>query len=68
MHHSRLSLTEVAHQSHFADQSHFNKTFKAYANMTPGQYLRQKDFLQGHLYASAPSADNLPGARQPDLN
>jgi AraC-like DNA-binding protein len=61
MHHSQLSLTEIAHQSHFADQSHFSKTFKAYANMTPSQYLRQKNFLQGHLYESTPSAENLPG-------
>ncbi|MEP6595161.1 MAG: helix-turn-helix transcriptional regulator [Ginsengibacter sp.] len=34
IHHTELSLTEIAYQSHFSDQSHFIRSFKAYAKMT----------------------------------
>lgn len=50
MHASDLSLTEIAYQSRFSDQSHFIKTFKAYANMTPGAYRRSKSAIEGHIY------------------
>lgn len=50
MHHSTLSLTAIAFHSGFADQSHFIRTFRAYTQMTPGAYRRQKSFLPGHIF------------------
>jgi AraC-like DNA-binding protein len=38
IHNTSLSLTEIAYQSHFTDQSHFIKSFKAFTEMTPGKY------------------------------
>lgn len=35
---SKYSLTQIAYQSGFADQSHFNRVFKSYFNMNPGLY------------------------------
>jgi AraC-like DNA-binding protein len=32
-------LTDVAYDNGFSDQSHFNRTFKEFTGMTPGQYL-----------------------------
>lgn len=49
MHSTDLSLTEIAYQSRFSDQSHFIKTFKAHANMTPGAYRRSKSAIKGHI-------------------
>ncbi|MEJ0101984.1 MAG: helix-turn-helix domain-containing protein [Bacteroidota bacterium] len=34
--HSTLSLTSIAYNCRFSDQSHFIKTFKSLAQMTPG--------------------------------
>jgi AraC-like DNA-binding protein len=50
IHHTDLSLTKIAYQSNFCDQSHFIKTFKTYANMTPGEYKAGKGYVKGHLY------------------
>lgn len=50
IHHTDLSLTKIAYQSHFSDQSHFIKSFKTYTNMTPGQYKAGKSNMKGHLY------------------
>lgn len=50
MHHSGQSLTAIAHQCGFTDQSHFIKTFKSFTNITPGEYKRNKSFVKGHLY------------------
>ena len=50
VHHTDLSLTAIAYQSQFSDQSHFIKSFKAFTNMTPGAYRRNKSFVMGHLY------------------
>lgn len=52
MHHSELSLTQVAYQSQFTDQSHFIRSFKAYTQLTPGQYRKNKGMLKGHLYGN----------------
>ncbi|HSE39891.1 MAG TPA: AraC family transcriptional regulator, partial [Acidobacteriota bacterium] len=38
---SSLSVTEVAVQSGFYDQSHFTRTFRAIVGLTPGQYRSQ---------------------------
>ncbi|MBE9110890.1 AraC family transcriptional regulator [Nodosilinea sp. LEGE 07298] len=35
------SLTQLALELGFVDQSHFTKTFKAWVGVTPGQYCRQ---------------------------
>lgn len=37
-----LELAEVAYRLGFADQSHFQRVFKAHAGVTPGQYRGQK--------------------------
>jgi len=50
IHHTGLSLTKIAYQSDFCDQSHFIKSFKAYTNMTPGEYKAGKAYMKGHLY------------------
>lgn len=34
----QVSLSQVAYESGFADQSHFNRTLKRYTGMTPRQY------------------------------
>ncbi len=34
----QLSLSQVAYESGFADQSHLSRTFKRYTGMTPRQY------------------------------
>lgn len=50
MHRTGLTLTEIAHESHFSDQSHFIKSFKAFTGMTPGAYKRKKSEVQGHIF------------------
>lgn len=50
IHHTDLLMTKIAYQSHFADQSHFIKTFKAYTHLTPGEYKRNKGYVEGHIY------------------
>jgi AraC-like DNA-binding protein len=50
IHHTDLSLTQIAYQSQFSDQSHFIKSFKTYAKMTPGNYKRNKSYTAGHIY------------------
>lgn len=50
MHRDRYSLSEVAHQSGFYDQSHFIRVFKYYASMTPKAYQQVKGALPFHLF------------------
>jgi AraC-like DNA-binding protein len=50
MHNSNLSLTEIAYQSNFTDQSHFIKTFKTFSKMTPGEYKKNKGRVKGHIF------------------
>ena len=50
IHHTDLSLTKIAYQSHFSDQSHFIKSFRSYTNMTPGEYKATKSYVKGHVY------------------
>jgi AraC-like DNA-binding protein len=45
-----LSLTEIAHASQFTDQSHFIKTFKSFAQVTPGEYRKMKSSIAGHIF------------------
>ncbi len=50
IHHTKLSLTQIAYQCQFADQSHFIKTFKSFAAITPGAYKKLKSNVPGHFY------------------
>jgi AraC-like DNA-binding protein len=50
IHHTDLSLTKIAYQSHFSDQSHFIKSFRNYTGMTPGEYKAGKGFVKGHIF------------------
>lgn len=50
IHSSELSLTEIAYSSHFADQSHFIKTFKTLCQFTPHEYLQRKSNIVGHIF------------------
>ncbi|MEM7380223.1 MAG: AraC family transcriptional regulator [Bacteroidota bacterium] len=38
---SPLSLTEIAYQVGFSDQSHFNRVFKSHFKMSPGHYRKK---------------------------
>ncbi|MEL6142517.1 MAG: helix-turn-helix transcriptional regulator [Bacteroidota bacterium] len=38
---NKLSLTEIAYQCGFSDQSHFTRTFKAYLHTTPSAFRKQ---------------------------
>jgi AraC-like DNA-binding protein len=49
-HSSPLSLTQVAHECNFFDQSHFIRVFRSYSDITPGEYRKIKSFLPGHIY------------------
>ncbi len=49
LHNENHSLTKAALQLGYYDQSHFIRLFKQFAQMTPGQYLRQKTSLPGQL-------------------
>jgi AraC family transcriptional regulator len=37
----RLALKEIALLSGFSDQSHLNRMFRRYMNLTPAEYRRQ---------------------------
>jgi AraC-like DNA-binding protein len=50
IHHTKMSLTEIAYCCQFTDQSHFIKTFKSLAMMIPGDYKDQKSLLPGHIF------------------
>lgn len=50
VHHTEMSLTEIAYDAGFSDQSHFIKTFKSFARITPGDYRNMKSYIAGHLY------------------
>lgn len=50
MHATELSLTEIAYECNFVDQSHFIKTFKSFTQLTPGEYRQRKSQIPGHFY------------------
>jgi AraC-like DNA-binding protein len=50
VHHTALSLTEIAYLGNFSDQSHFIRTFRLFTGLTPGEYRRNKSYLTGHLF------------------
>jgi len=50
IHTTDFSLTEIAYQSKFSDQSHFIRSFKGYTQLTPGEYRKIKSQLPGHIF------------------
>ena len=46
---ARVSLAELAHESGYYDQAHFNRDFRDFAGLTPGDYLAEiaPDALRG---------------------
>ena len=50
MHQAPQSLTQIAYTCQFSDQSHFNKTFKSFTGIPPGEYRSRKSQLVGHLF------------------
>lgn len=47
IHHTSLSLTNIAYEANFYDQSHFIKTFKSFSSLTPLEYKQQKSTIIG---------------------
>ena len=50
VHTSCMTLTEIAYESNFSDQSHFIKTFRLFTSITPGEYRQRKGDVKGHMY------------------
>jgi AraC-like DNA-binding protein len=50
IHHTSLSMTQIAYTCQFTDQAHFNKTFKTFTGLTPRAYRDRKSQLVGHLF------------------
>jgi len=50
MHTSHMTLTEIAYESNFSDQSHFIKAFRSFTSITPGEYRQRKGYVKGHMY------------------
>lgn len=50
IHHSNLSLTQIAYASEFSDQSHFIKAFKLFTTVTPNEYKAKKSNISGHYF------------------
>lgn len=50
MHHSSLSLTDIAYGCHFSDQSHFIRIFKSLSLLTPKEYRNKKSHIEGHIF------------------
>ena len=49
IHDTDLALTEIAYDSSFSDQSHFIKSFKTFAHITPNEYRKSKGRIPGHI-------------------
>jgi AraC-like DNA-binding protein len=50
IHSTDFSLTEIAYQSKFFDQSHFIKSFKSFSHLTPSEYKKRKSNIYGHIF------------------
>ncbi|QOI97605.1 MAG: helix-turn-helix transcriptional regulator [Flammeovirgaceae bacterium] len=50
LHSTIQSLTEIGHLAGYYDQSHFIREFRAYTNLTPGQYRQAASDLPGHIF------------------
>lgn len=51
VHFGNASLTQIAYESGFYDQSHFCRVFKQYSGLSPRQYREQKSDLPFHLFS-----------------
>jgi AraC-like DNA-binding protein len=49
VHHTNLPLTDIAYESNFADQSHFIKSFRIFAQITPKEYRQTRSNIAGHI-------------------
>ena len=50
IHTSHMTLTEIAYESNFSDQSHFIRAFKSFTSIKPGEYRQKKSYVKGHMY------------------
>jgi AraC-like DNA-binding protein len=50
LHKSDESLTRISYESEYFDQAHFNREFRSFTSLTPGEYRQHKSGLQGHLF------------------
>ena len=57
-----VDLTRIAHQSHFYDQSHFNKDFVAFTGHNPTEYVRLRHRVEAENPEHARAYHNLPVA------
>jgi AraC-like DNA-binding protein len=48
-HHTDLALTAIAYHCNFSDQSHFIRSFKSFALITPKEYRQNKSYVPGHM-------------------
>ncbi len=55
-----IDLTQIAHQSHFYDQSHFNRDFLAFTGHTPSEYVRLRRRVEAENPEHARAYRNLP--------
>lgn len=46
---SKQTLTEIAYEAGYYDQSHFIREFKSYTNLTPKQYREANVEFHGHI-------------------
>ncbi len=50
LHETSYSLTDIAYDCNFYDQSHFIRSFRAFTKLTPGEYRKIKTPLPGHIF------------------
>ena len=50
IHHSGLTLSQIAYASEFSDQSHFIKTFRSFTDLSPKEYRKRKSAIPGHYF------------------
>ena len=56
----QVDLTLIAHQSHFYDQSHFNKDFAAFTGHSPTEYVQLRRRVEAENPEHARGYHNLP--------
>jgi AraC-like DNA-binding protein len=56
----QVDLTLIAHQSHFYDQSHFNKEFVAFTGHSPTEYVHLRHRVEADHPEHARAYRNLP--------
>jgi AraC-like DNA-binding protein len=55
-----VDLTQITHQSHFYDQSHFNKDFAAFTGHSPTEYIQLRHRVEMENPEHARAYRNLP--------